>query len=168
MNQLTQTCTSIYCFIKCIKNWMIIMSFNHPLPNFQTEEPRTIYQFHFLTWPDYGVPSDPGSVLNFLNVVNQRQDNIKDAGPVIVHCRWDFAMSTSLYSWNIINCRFVIFIPFRADYFQNRKFRMWGIVVNCANLCWSIELRIVSTRFQKKRDRCTVTVAPRTEVSLFF
>ncbi|KAK3105116.1 hypothetical protein FSP39_017556 [Pinctada imbricata] len=51
-----------------------------------TEGPRKIYQFHFLTWPDYGVPADPGSVLNFLNVVNQQQEKIKDAGPVIVHC----------------------------------------------------------------------------------
>ncbi|XP_052714070.1 tyrosine-protein phosphatase non-receptor type 11-like isoform X3 [Crassostrea angulata] len=50
------------------------------------EETRRVYQFHFLTWPDYGVPTDPGCVLNFLNVVNAQQDKIKDAGPIVVHC----------------------------------------------------------------------------------
>lgn len=53
----------------------------------QREETRRVYQFHFLTWPDYGVPTDPGCVLNFLNVVNAQQDKIKDAGPIVVHCR---------------------------------------------------------------------------------
>lgn len=50
------------------------------------EGPRSIFHYHFLPWPDYGVPTDPGSVLNFLNIVNTKQDSIKDAGPVIVHC----------------------------------------------------------------------------------
>ncbi|XP_048777543.1 tyrosine-protein phosphatase non-receptor type 11-like isoform X1 [Ostrea edulis] len=50
------------------------------------EETRPVFQFHFLTWPDYGVPSDPGCVLNFLNVVNAQQEKIKDAGPIVVHC----------------------------------------------------------------------------------
>ncbi|XP_052081607.1 tyrosine-protein phosphatase non-receptor type 11-like isoform X3 [Mytilus californianus] len=48
--------------------------------------PRCIYHYHFLPWPDYGVPGDPGSVLNFLNIVNTKQDSIKEAGPVVVHC----------------------------------------------------------------------------------
>ncbi|XP_022339757.2 tyrosine-protein phosphatase non-receptor type 11-like isoform X2 [Crassostrea virginica] len=52
----------------------------------KTEETRRVYQFHFLTWPDYGVPTDPGCVLNFLNVVNAQQDKIKEAGPIVVHC----------------------------------------------------------------------------------
>ncbi|KAJ8319954.1 hypothetical protein KUTeg_001541 [Tegillarca granosa] len=54
--------------------------------NKKDEEVRKVFQFHFLTWPDYGVPSDPGSVLNFLNVVNSKQECIPDAGPIVVHC----------------------------------------------------------------------------------
>ena len=50
------------------------------------ESCRRIYHYHFLPWPDYGVPSDPGSVLNFLNIVNTKQESVKDAGPVVVHC----------------------------------------------------------------------------------
>ncbi|XP_076472570.1 tyrosine-protein phosphatase non-receptor type 11-like [Babylonia areolata] len=50
------------------------------------EEPRKIFQFYFHTWPDYGVPSDPGSVLHVLHMVNTQQEDVPDAGPIIVHC----------------------------------------------------------------------------------
>lgn len=43
--------------------------------------------YHFTAWPDHGVPSDPGCVLNFLHEVNMRQELIDEAGPIIVHCR---------------------------------------------------------------------------------
>lgn len=50
-------------------------------------ETRTVYQYHFTAWPDHGVPSDPGCVLNFLHEVNKRQESIESAGPITVHCR---------------------------------------------------------------------------------
>lgn len=48
---------------------------------------RTVWQYHFRTWPDHGVPSDPGGVLDFLEEVHHKQEGIMDAGPVVVHCR---------------------------------------------------------------------------------
>ncbi|XP_043465171.1 tyrosine-protein phosphatase corkscrew-like isoform X1 [Leptopilina heterotoma] len=67
-------------------------------PNFS--EPRKISHYHFQAWPDHGVPSDPGCVLNFLHDVNARQELIAGTastgvpssqtptavGPVLVHC----------------------------------------------------------------------------------
>ncbi|XP_042297785.1 tyrosine-protein phosphatase non-receptor type 11 [Sceloporus undulatus] len=47
---------------------------------------RTVWQYHFRTWPDHGVPSDPGGVLDFLEEVHHKQESIADAGPVVVHC----------------------------------------------------------------------------------
>ncbi|XP_054700016.1 tyrosine-protein phosphatase non-receptor type 11 isoform X3 [Grus americana] len=47
---------------------------------------RTVWQYHFRTWPDHGVPSDPGGVLDFLEEVHHKQESISDAGPVVVHC----------------------------------------------------------------------------------
>ena len=47
-----------------------------------------MFQYHFMTWPDYGVPGDPGSVLDFLNIVNAKQESIQGAGPIVVHCRY--------------------------------------------------------------------------------
>ncbi|XP_014483754.1 PREDICTED: tyrosine-protein phosphatase corkscrew-like isoform X2 [Dinoponera quadriceps] len=60
-------------------------------------EPRRIYHYHFQAWPDHGVPSDPGCVLNFLHDVNARQEsiaaslasnnqNVPCIGPILVHC----------------------------------------------------------------------------------
>ncbi|CAB4061616.1 PRPF6 [Lepeophtheirus salmonis] len=39
-------------------------------------------------WPDHGVPTDPGCVLNFLHDVNMMQESMHSLipGPVIVHC----------------------------------------------------------------------------------
>ncbi|KAL4221285.1 protein tyrosine phosphatase [Mactra antiquata] len=56
------------------------------LDNGQIEGPRQVFQYHFMTWPDYGVPSDPGSVLDLLNIVNTKQESIAGAGPIVVHC----------------------------------------------------------------------------------
>ncbi|XP_064610345.1 tyrosine-protein phosphatase non-receptor type 11-like [Liolophura sinensis] len=52
----------------------------------ENDVPRKIYQFHYMIWPDYGVPLDPGSVLNFLQKVNDQQEAIPSAGPVVSHC----------------------------------------------------------------------------------
>lgn len=49
-------------------------------------EPRVLYQYHFTAWPDHGVPSDPGCVLNFLQEVNLKQEQVQPAGPIVVHC----------------------------------------------------------------------------------
>ncbi|XP_046397358.1 tyrosine-protein phosphatase non-receptor type 11-like isoform X2 [Ischnura elegans] len=49
-------------------------------------EERKVFHYHFQAWPDHGVPSDPGCVLNFLHDVNARQESIRCAGPVLVHC----------------------------------------------------------------------------------
>jgi len=48
---------------------------------------RTVYQYHFTAWPDKWVPKDPGPVLNFLGDINDKQTQINDAGPIVVHCR---------------------------------------------------------------------------------
>ncbi|XP_075586841.1 tyrosine-protein phosphatase non-receptor type 11 isoform X2 [Dermatophagoides farinae] len=50
------------------------------------KDSRIVYHYHFMAWPDHGVPSDPGCVLNFLHEVNCKQESIPDSGPIIVHC----------------------------------------------------------------------------------
>uniref|UniRef100_A0A8C7NDF0 protein-tyrosine-phosphatase n=1 Tax=Oncorhynchus mykiss TaxID=8022 RepID=A0A8C7NDF0_ONCMY len=49
-------------------------------------EERTVWQYHFRAWPDHGVPTDPGGVLDFLEEVNLKQESILEAGPIVVHC----------------------------------------------------------------------------------
>ncbi|XP_032730596.1 tyrosine-protein phosphatase non-receptor type 6 isoform X2 [Lontra canadensis] len=47
---------------------------------------REIWHYQYLSWPDHGVPSEPGGVLSFLDQINQRQESLPQAGPIIVHC----------------------------------------------------------------------------------
>ncbi|XP_066037075.1 receptor-type tyrosine-protein phosphatase kappa-like isoform X1 [Chamaea fasciata] len=47
--------------------------------------PRAVEQFHYLLWPDHGVPRNPSQLLCLVKVVNKR---VLEApgGPVLVHC----------------------------------------------------------------------------------
>lgn len=49
-------------------------------------ETRTISQFHYTTWPDFGIPSSPNDFLRFLKMVRDSGAMDKSVGPVIVHC----------------------------------------------------------------------------------
>ncbi|XP_067873164.1 tyrosine-protein phosphatase non-receptor type 11b isoform X5 [Heterodontus francisci] len=52
----------------------------------RNEPPRHIWHYQYLSWPDHGVPNEPGGVLSFLDQVNRAQQSIPDTGPIIVHC----------------------------------------------------------------------------------
>ena len=53
-------------------------------------EERVIYHYHFVSWPDHGIPSDAVNVLGFLHDVNSRHTGFKtegkNPGPIVVHC----------------------------------------------------------------------------------
>ncbi|XP_053265466.1 receptor-type tyrosine-protein phosphatase N2 isoform X2 [Podarcis raffonei] len=55
------------------------------LKNLQTNETRTVTQFHFLTWHDQKVPTSTRSLLDFRRKVNKCYRG--RSCPVIVHCR---------------------------------------------------------------------------------
>lgn len=49
-------------------------------------ETREVLQFHYTTWPDFGIPSSPNEFLRFLKMVRDSGAMDKSVGPVIVHC----------------------------------------------------------------------------------
>uniref|UniRef100_A0A8C2CVW0 protein-tyrosine-phosphatase n=1 Tax=Cyprinus carpio TaxID=7962 RepID=A0A8C2CVW0_CYPCA len=52
-----------------------------------TKEPaRTIWHYQYLSWPDHGVPQEPGGVLSFLEQVNIKQNEMSSTVPMIIHC----------------------------------------------------------------------------------
>jgi len=63
----------------------------------ETGASRQVLQFHYITWPDFGIPSTSGAFLHFLQVVRNHgvldtattdTDGFLefDQGPPIVHC----------------------------------------------------------------------------------
>ncbi|XP_066915195.1 receptor-type tyrosine-protein phosphatase S-like isoform X3 [Clytia hemisphaerica] len=46
---------------------------------------RIVKQFHFVAWPDFGVPADPAAILGFIRKVNNWR-LVSPGGPAIIHC----------------------------------------------------------------------------------
>lgn len=47
---------------------------------------REVRQFHYMSWPDHGVPSHPASILSFVRHVMGYMNNRRQEGPTVVHC----------------------------------------------------------------------------------
>ncbi|KAM9851868.1 tyrosine-protein phosphatase non-receptor type 6 isoform 2-T3 [Aulostomus maculatus] len=47
---------------------------------------RAIWHYQYMSWPDHGVPQEPGGILSFLTQVNSKQAEYPGAGPMIIHC----------------------------------------------------------------------------------
>ena len=56
------------------------------LKNLRTGETRTVTQFHFLSWPENGVPQSTKALLEFRRKVNKSYRG--RSCPIVVHCRW--------------------------------------------------------------------------------
>ncbi|CAG0898059.1 unnamed protein product [Darwinula stevensoni] len=55
------------------------------LKNLKTGETRTVTQFHFLSWPQDGVPSSARALLEFRRKVNKSYRG--RSCPIVIHCR---------------------------------------------------------------------------------
>ncbi|XP_052000842.1 tyrosine-protein phosphatase non-receptor type 6-like isoform X1 [Xyrauchen texanus] len=55
-------------------------------PSHRKEPARTIWHYQYMSWPDHGVPQEPGGVLSFLEQVNAKQHECSGSGPMIIHC----------------------------------------------------------------------------------
>ena len=60
----------------------IIRSFAVTLPG--NETPRIIKQFHFITWPDHGVPQSTAASMDMLKLAKAERTEL--GGPMVVHC----------------------------------------------------------------------------------
>lgn len=58
----------------------------HIAPVNQPKLSHPIWHYQYLSWPDHGVPQEPGGVLSFLTQVNTKQAEYPEAGPMIIHC----------------------------------------------------------------------------------
>lgn len=56
------------------------------LTDSQSGQSRVVLQFHYTTWPDFGVPGSPAAFLNFLFAVREAGVLSPNVGPPVVHC----------------------------------------------------------------------------------
>ncbi|XP_016993240.3 tyrosine-protein phosphatase non-receptor type 61F isoform X1 [Drosophila takahashii] len=56
------------------------------LTDLETQQSREVMQFHYTTWPDFGIPSSPNAFLKFLQQVRDSDCLSRDVGPAVVHC----------------------------------------------------------------------------------
>ncbi|XP_064598724.1 tyrosine-protein phosphatase non-receptor type 2-like [Liolophura sinensis] len=56
------------------------------LEDLETNETRHVLHFHYVTWPDFGVPQSPSAFLNFLIAVRESGSLDTDVGPAVIHC----------------------------------------------------------------------------------
>lgn len=58
---------------------------NLELRHCETDSIRVITQYHYLTWPDFGVPHSTSTFLKFLHAVSSKHPSTSDS-PNIIHC----------------------------------------------------------------------------------
>ncbi|CAL1277089.1 unnamed protein product [Larinioides sclopetarius] len=63
-----------------------ILMLNRIIEKNTSENSREILQFHYTTWPDFGVPESPEAFLNFLFSVRESGVLNSNYGPPVVHC----------------------------------------------------------------------------------
>lgn len=56
------------------------------LTDVESGKSREVLQFHYTTWPDFGVPNSPTAFLEFLKRVRAAGVLEDSVGPAVVHC----------------------------------------------------------------------------------
>ncbi|XP_076425717.1 receptor-type tyrosine-protein phosphatase H-like [Peromyscus maniculatus bairdii] len=81
------------------ENWTV-----RDLQLFHVGEKQTlsVRQFHYLAWPDHGVPYSPEPLLDFQKVFRQWVDQTMDGGPPIVHCSAGVGQTGTLIALDVL------------------------------------------------------------------
>ncbi|XP_049986651.1 receptor-type tyrosine-protein phosphatase H isoform X3 [Alexandromys fortis] len=66
------------------------------------QQTHSVRQFHFLAWPDHGVPYSPDPLLDFQKVLREWVDQSMDGGPPIVHCSAGVGRTGTLIALDVL------------------------------------------------------------------
>ncbi|XP_055605738.1 tyrosine-protein phosphatase non-receptor type 61F isoform X2 [Uranotaenia lowii] len=72
-------------YLKCVE-YKNFCKRTFRLTDLESSKSREVVQFHYTTWPDFGIPSSPVAFLQFLKEVRESGTLDKDVGPPIIHC----------------------------------------------------------------------------------
>ncbi|XP_044932864.1 receptor-type tyrosine-protein phosphatase H isoform X2 [Mustela putorius furo] len=72
------------------------------LQHMQEQKTLPVRQFHYMTWPDHGVPHSTDPMLAFRKVLRQWLDQTTEGGPPIVHCSAGVGRTGTLIALDIL------------------------------------------------------------------
>jgi tyrosine-protein phosphatase non-receptor type 1 len=167
------------------------------LTDSEKNESREIIQFHYTTWPDFGIPSSPCAFLIFLKKVRDSGVLDPDVGPPVIHCSAGIGRSGTfclvdcclvLVSWcffcsslkcNILTILYVLFNPkidkegenkvsVQSILLELRKYRM-GLIQTVDQLYFSYQAILEGVKRMNDGVRIkNVCVLSRRMIFLFF
>ncbi|XP_040834173.1 receptor-type tyrosine-protein phosphatase H [Ochotona curzoniae] len=81
------------------ENWAV-----RDLQLLHLDEQKTLStrQFHYLAWPDHGVPHSPDPLLAFWKILRQWLDQTAEGGPPIVHCSAGVGRTGTLIALDVL------------------------------------------------------------------
>ncbi|XP_068231005.1 receptor-type tyrosine-protein phosphatase eta-like [Palaemon carinicauda] len=75
---------------------------NFEITNSSDKTKRTVRQFHFTAWPDYGAPTHEEQLLDFISVIRRQKEGV--GTPMVVHCSAGVGRTgTFIGAWNLID-----------------------------------------------------------------
>uniref|UniRef100_A0A8C6EDS4 protein-tyrosine-phosphatase n=1 Tax=Moschus moschiferus TaxID=68415 RepID=A0A8C6EDS4_MOSMO len=81
------------------ENWAVR---NLKLRHVQQQKTLPVRQFHYMTWPDHGVPHSPDPLLAFWRMLRQWLDQTVGGGPPIVHCSAGVGRTGTLIALDVL------------------------------------------------------------------
>ena len=97
------------------------------LTDLKSQESREIAQYHYISWPDFGIPESPASFLEFLFTVRESgalSETLKH--PPIVHCSAGLGRSGT---WCLVDACLILvkslYTFFFFFYFTDRAFNFF-------------------------------------------
>lgn len=112
------------------------------LTDLETNKAREVVQFHYTTWPDFGIPSSPVAFLQFLKEVRESGALDKDVGPPIIHCSAGIGRSGTFC---VVDCCLVLIdkegedkVSVQNVLLELRRFRM-GLIQTVDQLYFSYQ-----------------------------
>lgn len=122
------------------------------LTDLESMQSREIIQFHYTTWPDFGIPSSPVAFLQFLKQVRDSGALDTDVGPAVVHCSAGIGRSGTFC---LVDCCLVLIdkegadkISVRDVLFEMRRYRM-GLIQTADQLYFSYQAIIEGIKLLK-------------------
>lgn len=128
-------------YVKCVE-YKNFCERTFRLTDLESSKTREVVQFHYTTWPDFGIPSSPVAFLQFLKEVRESGALDADVGPPIIHCSAGIGRSGTFC---LVDCCLVLIdkegedkVSVQDVLLELRRFRM-GLIQTVDQLYFSYQ-----------------------------